>query len=505
MVIYFSGHNFTTELERLYGLFRPDEKVRFVNLDEEKDTVKDIVSENGKPENIESASVIRIKQPDESADIITEFEADGKKYRNERHITAEEDNDRYSREIALADGLYRLLCEHYRMSPPWGMLTGVRPVKLLRMLSEEPGGKAPEDVFVKDFHCSESKYRLALETMKHEEKILSLSGDNSFSLYISIPFCPTRCSYCSFVSQSVEKSFRLMPRYVELLIEEIKETTNIVKELGLRLETVYMGGGTPTTLSAEQLADILGAVNGGFDMSTVREITVEAGRPDTVTKEKLAAIKAAGAGRISINPQTMSDEVLKNIGRKHTVAQVYEAMDMARQTGFDCINMDIIAGLTGDTPDGFAATLDAVLALEPENITVHTLAMKRASRLVTHNEASADAQGEAVGKMLDMCSKRLPASGYHPYYLYRQSHMYGNLENVGWAKEGTDGLYNVFIMDETHTILAVGAGGVTKLRQPRVNNIERIYNYKFPYEYIERFENIIDRKKRVKEFYAEFC
>ena len=373
------------------------------------------------------------------------------------------------------------------------------------MLLEDCSEQEARRVFIEDFRCSPEKYGLCLATEQREREILALSRDDSFSLYISIPFCPTRCDYCSFVSQSVEKSFRLVPEYVRLLTEEIKATGSLVRELGLRLETVYMGGGTPTTLSARQLSQVLGAVSESFDMSGVREMTVEAGRPDTVTREKLEAIKAAGTGRISINPQTLSDEVLRAIGRRHTAAQFFEAMELARAVGFDSINTDLIAGLTGDDYEGFAGTLSGVMALKPENITVHTLARKRASRLVTAGEIHPDTEGADVGRMLSLCAARLPEAGYHPYYLYRQSHMSGNLENVGWAAGDTDGLYNVFIMDETHTILAAGAGGVTKLRQPRVNNIERIYNFKFPYEYNTRFDRIFARKERVKQFYAEFC
>lgn len=419
-------------------------------------------------------------------------------------LSKSEAENKESFEIALAWPLFELLCKASGYAPPWGMLTGVRPAKLLRMLLENNSEEFVKERFIKDYRCSKEKYNLCRETLKYEEPILELSQKNSFSLYIGIPFCPTRCSYCSFVSQSVEKAGKLIPQYCDLLVKEIEATAQAANRCGLRLETVYMGGGTPTTLSAEQLDRILSSVYQHFDTSHLREFTVEAGRPDTITKEKLEAIKKNKVGRISINPQTLSDEVLRNIGRKHTAEQVYKSMHLAREVGFDCINMDLIAGLSGDTPESFAATLDGVLSLSPENITVHTLSVKRASNIMTGQEFKPDIHSLMPSNMLEQCSERLPANGYHPYYLYRQTRMLGNLENVGWALDGFDGLYNVYIMDETHTILACGAGAVTKLRQYGVNNIERIYNYKFPYEYISDFETILARKRKVDEFYDKF-
>ena len=378
-------------------------------------------------------------------------------------------------------------------------------MKLLRMLTRDYGKEEAERRFREDYLVSDKKLALSRRTVVGEDKILSLSQDNSFSLYISVPFCPSRCSYCSFVSQSVEHAAKLIPEYTELLVRELEITAGIASSLGLHLESVYMGGGTPTTLSAEQLERVLTATSEYFDMSHVHEFTVEAGRPDTVTPEKLAAIKRSGVGRISINPQTLNDEILRSIGRRHTVAQVYEAMDMAKAAGFDNINMDLIAGLQGDTLASYMRTVDGVMALDPASITVHTLAMKRSASMVTGHIAQYNAEGALASQMLDYGEKRLTESGYDPYYLYRQSGMVGNLENVGWSKPGFEGVYNVFIMDETHTILAAGGGVVTKLKQPRVNNIERIFNYKYPYEYISRFDEMIERKKGIKEFYDKFC
>ena len=266
---------------------------------------------------------------------------------------------------------------------------------------------------------------------------------------------------------------------------------------------MYFGGGTPTTLSAEQLTDLFRAVENSFDLSTVREYTVEAGRPDTVTPEKMAAIHVAGVGRVSINPQTLQPAVLAGIGRKHTVEQFYEAFEMARKAGFTNINTDLIAGLPGDDYDGFADTMDRILQLNPESVTVHTLSMKRASNIMLQHRPDFGVEDDAV-RMVRLSAQALPQAGYIPYYLYRQSRTVGNQENVGWSKPGCEGLYNVYIMDETHTILGCGAGAVSKLKQPGTDYLERIFNYKFPYEYNTGLEEMLRRKQAVTTFYETY-
>ncbi len=407
-------------------------------------------------------------------------------------------------ELELATLLYHLFTELFGVTQRWGIVTGVRPVKLLRRLKSEYGNEEKALDYMREcLLVSDSKLALCRNTLQAEDRILSLSRPDSFSLYISIPFCPTRCDYCSFVSRSIANAQKLVAPYVERLAEEIAHTGKLARELGLRLETVYFGGGTPTSLSAEQLAFLLKTVEQHFGLSTVREYTVEAGRPDTVTADKLRAIKAAGVNRISINPQTLQDEVLKAIGRRHTVAQFYDAFELARQCGHDNINTDLIAGLPQDTLDGFMQTLDGILALQPENITVHTLSMKRASNLVVQHRADYEAQEDAVA-MVEATARQLPENGYHSYYLYRQSRMVGNQENVGWAKDGFDGLYNVYIMDETHTILGCGAGAVTKLKLPGTDYLERVFNFKFPYEYNDNLPEMLRRKEQVREFYSRY-
>ena len=387
---------------------------------------------------------------------------------------------------------------------PWGILTGVRPAKLMTKLAQQMGKEKAREYFLTELKVSEEKTELAMMVAENEAPLTAINSDKSFSLYISIPFCPSRCSYCSFISHSNDSpsAKKLVPEYVEKLCEEIKITGDIAKELGLKLESVYMGGGTPTALAAEQLKKVTDAIGENFPTGNVREYTIEAGRPDSTTAEKLKVMKDCLTTRISINPQTFSDEVLKVIGRNHTSKMTLDAMEEARRQGFDNINMDLIAGLPTDTVEGFGKTLDTALSLKPENITVHTLALKRSSNIVTENKETNS--GDVASEMLSLVQKRLLSEDYIPYYMYRQSKSLGNLENVGWAIKGKEGLYNVYMMEEIHTILSVGAGAVTKLRSPKDSRIERIFNYKYPYEYISGFDEIIKRKEYIKEFYSKY-
>ena len=406
-------------------------------------------------------------------------------------------------ELALARLLFDLLAELTGIRPPWGVLTGVRPIKLLHSLREQ--GKSWEEItrlLEEDYYLSPQKLALARTTEGYERQILATSRRDSFSLYLSLPFCPTRCSYCSFVSHSIAQAKKLLPDYIRLLQEELRLTAGMARELGLHLETIYIGGGTPTTLEADQLARIMETVGECYDLSQVREYTVEAGRPDTITPQKLRAIREGGAGRVSVNPQTFSDQVLRAVGRAHTVEDFRRAYAQAKELGF-CINLDLIAGLPQETAASFAAGVDEAIALAPGNITIHTLAIKRAADLAQHAKGLRDGLDSAAA-MVDYGCQALQDHGYVPYYLYRQKNTAENLENTGFALPGQEGLYNTFIMDETHTILAVGAGAVTKLRQPDGGLIERIFNFKYPYEYISRFEEIRRRKEAFPAFYRRF-
>ena len=402
-------------------------------------------------------------------------------------------------ELEICTLLFDALCEFTGYTPPWGLLTGVRPAKLMSMQRRALGDDEAKRFFREDMKVSGGKTELAFAVSVNEDRAALLSPPKSCSLYVSIPFCPTRCSYCSFVSHSNENAKKLIPKYTELLCEELKRTGEIVADLGLSLKSVYIGGGTPTVLGATQLGEVLGAVNGAFDLSGCLEFTVEAGRPDTVTPEKLAVIREGGAKRVSINPQTFSDAVLEKIGRKHTAAETLGAYELAVKAGFDDINMDLIAGLPSDTLEGFSESLEKTISLSPAEITVHTLALKHAANLVTEKRVIDPGD---TGAMLELAARRLTESGYSPYYMYRQSRCIGNLENVGWAKEGFGSLYNIFMMEELHTVLACGAGAVTKLKRDGVNDIDRIFNYKYPYEYIGRFEDVLSRKERIYSFYG---
>lgn len=479
MNLYVKNHNFHFELENLTRLFFPNEKITVIR------------------------DFSEIQPPyiyTEVSDEITISVNIGSFNKSETAVKKLTDDDN---ELVSAQLLYKLLCDFTGLTQPWGILTGVRPVKLLRRLAEESNEEQAVKKFEKDFFVSNEKIALSRETEHNERKILELSRPESFSLYVGIPFCPSRCSYCSFVMASIERAEKLIEPYTKLLCEEIKRTAEIANKLGLRLETVYFGGGTPTTLSAEQLDTVLRTVNKSFDMSTCREFTVEAGRPDTIDSAKLFALKENKVDRISINPQTTNDEVLKTIGRKHTAQQFFDAFELARKCGFDNINTDLIAGLPTDTPESFKNSLDSIVKLNAECITVHTLCMKRASRLTTEGVTLDLQQARDAREMLAYTQNILGQNGYIPYYMYRQSRMVGNLENVGWSKKDFESLYNVYVMDETHTILACGSGGVTKLKRNNPDYLERIFNFKYPYEYIDRFDELIQRKSGIMQFYGQ--
>ena len=482
MNIYLDGHDFHYETENLCRAFFPNEKITLIydkTIELEKPYLYTYINDEM------SVAEVTLSIEDYEKKILKDI------------------SNKDDAELNLEQCVYNLLKEYTGLSQPWGLLTGIRPIKLFRNMKEEIGTEQAKKDFAENFFVSPSKIRLAEITEGYERKILELSGRESFSLYVAIPFCPTRCSYCSFVSQSVEQAKKLMEPYLELLHKEIAYTGEIVKSLGLRLETVYIGGGTPTTLSHTQLAELIEQIKNSFDMSSCREFTIEAGRPDTITEEKLKAMLSGGVDRISINPQTLNDNVLRAIGRKHSSSQTIESFELARKVGFDHINMDLIAGLPEETFENFKASIDRLIAMSPESITVHTLSMKRSSYLTGEGRMLYKRDAEICKSMVDYSIEALQNNGYHPYYLYRQSKMLGNLENTGWSKIHKDCLYNVYIMDETHTILACGAGAVSKLKSED-NYIERIFNFKYPYEYINRFEEMITRKGRIKDFYERF-
>ncbi len=485
MILYICGHNFRYELENICRLFFPFEKITVSDTTEQSD----------------GRSVTAIRTTENGETVLTVTFDDGNIHKaDSRTVNSLADGFDDECERLFAVMLYGIFSEYTGTQPKWGILTGVRPGKLMRRMADSEGEENARRWFTEKLLVSDEKVDLALAASRTEQSIINLSRPDSFSLYVSVPFCPTRCSYCSFVSHSVEQAKKLIEPYTELVCKEIAYTGEIAQKLGLHLETVYIGGGTPTAISAEQLGRIMSAVNGSFDLSACREFTVEAGRPDTVTDEKLDAIMKNGATRISINPQTMCNAVLENIGRCHTAEQTVTAFEMARKHGFNNINMDLIAGLPGDTYEIFCDTMKKIIALDPESVTVHTLSMKRSSRMTTGGDLPDAEVGKTADCMLRHAKSVLAEVGMRPYYLYRQSRTVGNLENTGFAKPGYEGLYNIYIMDETHSILACGASAVTKLRATD-GYIERIFNYKYPYEYTDRFEEIINRKLGIEKFY----
>lgn len=390
---------------------------------------------------------------------------------------------------AVKLAVYDAVCPFLDFAPEWGSLTGVRPAKFARGFLEK--GFSPAQIariMTEDYRVSPARRALAIRSAGIAWDRKKKLQPKDISLYIGIPFCPSRCSYCSFVSHSIEKAESLMAPYLDTLCAEIEHAGEIVRQAGLRIVSVYIGGGTPTTLSVEQLERLLKTVRRSFDLSNISEFTVEAGRPDTITGEKLQVLADNGVDRISINPQSMNDEVLRIIGRKHSAADVIETYKMARAIGFKVINMDTIAGLDGDTPESFAQTIKTLIALEPENITVHTLAVKRGAN--QNDRQRAVSKHETVRLMLEVSTGLLTQAGYSPYYLYRQKFMAGGYENVGWTKQGCECDYNIYMMEELQTILSLGAGGVTKLLGSDEHKIKRISNPKYPYEYNTSLEKI---------------
>lgn len=393
---------------------------------------------------------------------------------------------------ALASGLPK---------PEWGSLSGVRPAKLMdAYLREGLSPRAAKGRFMREYFVSGSRAQLCLDAALAAQEAARSLDERDVCLYVGIPFCPTRCAYCSFVSQSVEKSMKLMEPFLDALLLDIQATAAETRRAGLRPVALYMGGGTPTTLSAAQLDRLCAALEREFDLSALREYTVEAGRPDTITAEKLRVLRAHGVGRVSVNPQTMSDSVLEAIGRRHTAQDIVDALALVRECGGFEVNMDLIAGLPADTAGGFSRTLDTVLSLAPENVTVHTLSLKRGSGLTLAGRPLPEA-GE-VRAMLDEAMERLAGSGYAPYYLYRQKNMAGGFENVGWTKPGSENLYNICIMEELCSILAMGAGGSTKLVADGGKRIKRFIAPKYPQEYINAAPGFAAGKERIGEFYG---
>ena len=475
MVIHTYGHSRTYEMEALLKLFRPAEKFAF----SEAETV---------PAEDEYLSASLTPEKDGTLLLTGSVRIGGETRSHTKTLPEQVRNNDLDREISGL--LYPLLCALTDLHPAWGMLTGIRPVNLLRKFAERTGSvRQAMDDFRNIWHVTDEKTKLAAEILSVQTPILQAAPKNSVSIYLSVPFCPTRCKYCSFVSNSVSQMKKLIPDYYKCIATEIGLVGRLTEEYGLPVDTVYIGGGTPTSIDLYQPLDWL--CTNFVIGQPVREFTVEAGRPDTITRENLSYLRQFGVTRISVNPQSFQDDVLKAAGRPHTAQDAEDKFLLAREMGFDNINMDFIAGLPCDTVRGFRESIDRALRLDPESITVHCLALKKAADFY---QSLPMPEPEAVSEMVEYAEKTLTAAGYRPYYLYRQKNMAANLENVGYAKPGFESAYNVMMMDDSQTILGIGAGASTKVIGGQ-RGIERLTECKYPYDYLARFDELMQQKE----------
>ena len=420
----------------------------------------------------------------------------GKTAAASRRIKADSETVRLRRQ-ALQQSYYLAATQLLPQAPAWGALAGVRPTKITTRHLLEGGTETSAKKLLKDvYFVTPERRELAVDCSGSTVKAAALLQPTDISLYVGIPFCPTRCAYCSFVSRTVGKRTELLEPYLEALMRELTATGRLLANSGRQVRTIYIGGGTPTTLSAAQLGRLMDAIGSSFDLSRCIEFTVEGGRPDTLDEEKLRAIRDHGADRMSINPQTMIDTVLRASGRPHRAEDVVRSYRQAVDAGYKAINMDLIAGLPTDTVDGFCRSLDEVAALDPANITVHTLALKKGADLFERRENLPSA--EDVTAMVAYANETLRKLGYKPYYLYRQKYMSGSFENVGWSRDGLDCLYNIYMMEEVHTILSLGGGGMNKVNFPD-GTLKRFHNPKFPEQYIEMIDSVLEQKRELFE------
>ena len=479
MKLYLKGHSDLYAVEQLQMQLFPDEPTETVET----------------PFEDGDGAVSALYRGKKWMTAVTDMTWHGKKARTVKRLDIRFAEDARLRRRILQQSYFLAAVQVRGITPPWGALAGVRPTKISTQHIQNGGTEASADKLLKEvYFVTPRRRKLCIDCSRHTIEAANLLRPKDLSLYIGIPFCPTRCAYCSFVSQSIEKFGSYLEPYLEALLKEIAYTGKLLKQHGWKIRSLYMGGGTPTTLSTPQMKRLMDAINEHLDLSDCLEFTVEGGRPDTLDLEKLQVIRQGGADRMSINPQTMSDAVLSRIGRSHNTEQVYKAYEDAVKAGFEGINMDLIAGLPGDTAESFLESVNRVIALDPSNITVHTLALKKAAAM--YQQRPDLPSGEEVAEMLERTEAALRQAGYEPYYLYRQKYMSGSFENVGWCKPGYTGLYNIYMMEELHTILSLGGGGMNKVNLG-VNQLERFHNPKIPQDYIQRIDTILKQKDEI--------
>ncbi|MBQ7788256.1 MAG: coproporphyrinogen dehydrogenase HemZ [Clostridia bacterium] len=437
---------------------------------------------------------VKLRLTENERDILCEceFTYDLKTVKKDSYASLKEGEAR-ERTIKRAVGkaVYEAGRELTKKDIPWGILTGIRPSKVAGELLKREGYQRALEILKDEYLLSEQKAKLCLKVAKNECEIIDAYDNQTCSMYISIPFCPTRCTYCSFISYATKKLFNLIPEYIKKLVLEIKSKVQAINNLGLRLISVYVGGGTPTTLNEEQLEMVLSAINSSVNKNDLVEFTVECGRPDTITEGKLKILKKYGVNRVSVNPQTLNDEVLIEIGRKHTVNDFFDAYKIVSQEKIGAVNTDLIAGLNKDTIDSFKSTIDQIIDLCPDNVTVHSFSVKKSAQILRDDSEIYNKNDDIAKLSVDYAYNELIKNGYEPYYMYRQKNTICDLENVGYARKGSFGIYNVLMMSDNHTVFGIGAGATTKLvkKTGEKTQIKRIFSPKYPYEYLQDNRN----------------
>jgi len=504
MILRLIGHEYKYAVEQIMLALFPDERPIYVG-DSETGSCDSVMSFDDleiSSDNLFAES--RISQGVRFAQCITTIHCNGNAFRGTARVscaslTDKLITDRLMQRI-IKQSFYRAAIHIIPSPPAWGSLTGIRPAQIAaKMIELGESASLAAKKLEREYYVSPVRAKMCVSAAQAAIQLKQTLTSNDIALYIGIPFCPTRCTYCSFVSNSVEKSFGMIEPFVKMLLSEIESAAKLVSEYNLNISSIYIGGGTPTTLSAEALEAMMATIKRLFDLRNIREYTFEAGRPETITEDKLQIIRRYGADRLCVNPQSMSDDVLRAIGRDHCAQDVFDAVKLVQNYG-GAINLDVIAGLPGDSYDGFKHTINTILAFEPENITVHTLSLKKGSKIML--EGTLLPSGADVGKMLDYAADKLAGNGYEPYYLYRQKFTSGGFENIGWCKPGHEGIYNICMMEELCSVLALGGGGATKIMTAN-GRIERIFNAKYPKEYISFEDKLVAKYDTIRTFLSE--